>query len=124
MPPNNLFCSFHLVGSKYGCIPKISLLGCLEVPLNSCGGGWVVGSYPLSRQAPTHVEVELGCDKKTIIRLRRRLDTIGPMILSVTYWHVCVDSHSSQNIKIFCCLCGSISKIGTVSLSPTIIMTL
>jgi hypothetical protein len=25
---------------------------------------WVVGSYPLSRQAPTHVEVELGCDNK------------------------------------------------------------
>jgi hypothetical protein len=35
------------------------------------GGGWVVGgwvvggwvgSYPLLSQAPTHVEVELGCD--------------------------------------------------------------
>ena len=26
-------------------------------------GGWGgVGSYPLSSQAPTHVEVELGCD--------------------------------------------------------------
>ena len=24
--------------------------------------GWVVGSYPLSSQAPTPVEVELGCD--------------------------------------------------------------
>jgi hypothetical protein len=27
--------------------------------------GWWVGSYPLSSQAPTPVEVELGCDKKT-----------------------------------------------------------
>jgi hypothetical protein len=26
-------------------------------------GGVVVGSYPLSSQAPTPVEVELGCDK-------------------------------------------------------------
>jgi hypothetical protein len=26
------------------------------------GGGGVVGSYPLSSQAPTPVEVELGCD--------------------------------------------------------------
>ena len=24
--------------------------------------GWVVASYSLSSQAPTHVEVELGCD--------------------------------------------------------------
>ena len=31
----------------------------LKVPV--VGGGWV-GSYPLSSQAPTHVEVELGCD--------------------------------------------------------------
>ena len=31
----------------------------LKVP----GGGWGgVGSYPLSSQVPTHVEVELGCD--------------------------------------------------------------
>jgi hypothetical protein len=29
-------------------------------------GGWVVGSYPLLSQAPNPVEVELGCDKKTI----------------------------------------------------------
>jgi hypothetical protein len=29
---------------------------------SSCVGGAVVGSYPLSSQAPTHVEVELGCD--------------------------------------------------------------
>ena len=28
------------------------------------GGGWWVGSYPLLSQGPTHVEVELGCDKK------------------------------------------------------------
>jgi hypothetical protein len=28
------------------------------------GGRVVVGSYPLSSQAPTHVEVELGCDNK------------------------------------------------------------
>jgi hypothetical protein len=29
----------------------------------------VVGSYPLSSQAPTHVEVELGCDNiKTVIK--------------------------------------------------------
>ena len=27
-------------------------------------GGWV-GAYPLSSQAPTHVEVELGCDNNT-----------------------------------------------------------
>jgi hypothetical protein len=26
------------------------------------GVGWVMGSYPLSSQAPTPVEVELGCD--------------------------------------------------------------
>ena len=26
------------------------------------GVGWWVGSYSLSSQAPTHVEVELGCD--------------------------------------------------------------
>ena len=32
----------------------------LKVP----GGGWVA-SYPLSCQAPTHVEVELGCDNIT-----------------------------------------------------------
>jgi hypothetical protein len=30
------------------------------------GGGWVVvASYPLSSQAPTPVEVELGCDNYT-----------------------------------------------------------
>ena len=28
-------------------------------------GGWVT-SYPLSSQDPTHVEVELGCDNKTV----------------------------------------------------------
>jgi hypothetical protein len=28
------------------------------------GGVVVVGSYPLSSQAPTPVEVELGCDNK------------------------------------------------------------
>jgi hypothetical protein len=33
----------------------------LKVPVGG-GGGGVVGSYPLSSQAPTHVEVELGCD--------------------------------------------------------------
>ena len=39
----------------------------MEVPKKFlCGGGvgWVgVASYPLLSQAPTHVEVELGCDK-------------------------------------------------------------
>ena len=35
----------------------------LKVPVWVGGvGGWVVGSYPLSSQAPTPVEVELGCD--------------------------------------------------------------
>jgi hypothetical protein len=32
----------------------------LKVPVGGWGG--VVGSYPLSSQAPTPVEVELGCD--------------------------------------------------------------
>jgi hypothetical protein len=36
----------------------------LKVP----GGGWVVvASYPLLSQAPTHVEVELGCDKNASV---------------------------------------------------------
>ena len=34
------------------------LLSALKVP----GGRWWVASYPLSSQAPAHVEVELGCD--------------------------------------------------------------
>ena len=28
----NYFFTFHLLGSKKGCIPKNSFLGCLEVP--------------------------------------------------------------------------------------------
>jgi hypothetical protein len=35
-----------------------------------------VGSYPLLSQAPTPVEVELGCDKKAINKLK-----IDPRIL-------------------------------------------
>ena len=35
------FCDgFHLVGSKWGCIPKLSFLGCLEVPQKFSVGGW------------------------------------------------------------------------------------
>jgi hypothetical protein len=40
-------------------IPKISFLVAWKY-LKSCAG---VGSYPLLSQAPTPVEVELGCDK-------------------------------------------------------------
>ena len=29
----DLFCIFHLVGLKSGCITKFSFLGCLQVPL-------------------------------------------------------------------------------------------
>jgi hypothetical protein len=36
--------------------------GALKVP--GGGVGWWVASYPLSSQAPTPVEVELGCDNK------------------------------------------------------------
>jgi hypothetical protein len=43
-------------------MPKISFLGCLEVPKKFLVGWVVVGSYPLSSQAPTPVDVELGCD--------------------------------------------------------------
>jgi hypothetical protein len=32
--------------------------------MRGVGWGGVVGSYPLLSHAPTHVEVELGCDKK------------------------------------------------------------
>ena len=37
----------------------------LKVP-----GGWVVGYYPLSSPAPTHVEVELGCDNIQVQLMR------------------------------------------------------
>jgi hypothetical protein len=42
-------------------LPKLSE-SALKVP--GGGGGGVVASYPLLSQAPTPVEVELGCDKK------------------------------------------------------------
>jgi hypothetical protein len=59
MGPQYFFCLFHLV--------KISLHTENQLPrlpgraLKVSGGGGVV-SYPLLSQAPTHVEVELGCD--------------------------------------------------------------
>jgi hypothetical protein len=39
--------------------------------LPGSGVGWVdgVGSYPLLSQAPTHVEVELGCDNLNSVSL-------------------------------------------------------
>jgi hypothetical protein len=40
-------------------LPRLSG-SALKVP--AWGGVVVVGSYPLLSQAPTHVEVELGCD--------------------------------------------------------------
>ena len=45
---------------------KFTFLGCLDVPQKFLVVGWlggVVGSYPLSCQAPTHAVVELGCHK-------------------------------------------------------------
>ena len=41
----------------------------LKVPVVG-GVGWWVGSYPLSSQAPTHVEVELGCDNYVGVETR------------------------------------------------------
>jgi hypothetical protein len=42
----------------------------LKVP--GWGGGGVVGSYPLSSQAPTHVEVELGCDNNWLVKSKAK----------------------------------------------------
>ena len=45
-------------------------------------GGGVVASYPLLSQAPTPVEVELGCDKKSQMP---KLNTIVPRLVE-DYW--------------------------------------
>ena len=45
--------------------------------LKSPGGGGVVGSYPLLSQAPTPVEVELGCDNSDIHICTTCSDTTG-----------------------------------------------
>jgi hypothetical protein len=52
----------HIISGHHVPPPKISFLGLPGSALNVAVVGWWVGSYPLSIQAPTHVEVELGCD--------------------------------------------------------------
>jgi hypothetical protein len=52
----------------------------LKVPVGWGGG---VGSYPLLSQAPTHVEVELGCDNKEL--------------LASKLWFWCPDQSSATN---------------------------
>ena len=51
-------------------LPRLSG-SALKVPVWWWGGG--VGSYPFLCQAPTPVEVELGCDKKDAIALLYKL---------------------------------------------------
>ena len=48
----------------------------------------MVGSYPLSSQAPTPVEVELGCDK-ILIQLIRGLKQIKLVVAQILTNNVC-----------------------------------
>ena len=58
-------------------LPRLSG-SALKVP--GGGVGWV-GSYPLSSHAPTHVEVELGCDNTVPISVPSTEETPASLTL-------------------------------------------
>jgi hypothetical protein len=54
-----------------------------------------VGSYPLSSQAPAHVEVELGCDNKIIMSVN----------LSVHLCAKCVNMIVNMSVQLCVNMC-------------------